>query len=140
MISAPAAALFLDANILISAAWRDGTETALIWQLDAVRLITSDYVMAEVQRNLPRVDQIERLRTLLRSVQILSFDELPDIEEAAALPAKDRPVLAAAVQARAAHLVTGDKRHFGPWYGKSIRGVRITPPTDLLSVFRQQRP
>jgi uncharacterized protein len=97
-------------------------------------------VMGEVQRNLHQVSQIERLRTLMRSVQILTFEALPEIPEAAALPEKDRPVPGGAVQAQADHLVSGDKRHFGPWNGKGIRGVRITPPTELLAVLRLRCP
>ena len=132
----PATILFLDANVLISAAWKEGGEIALIWQMEGVLLITSNYVMGEVQRNLHQVGQIERLRALMRSVQIVSFEKLHDLPEAMALPEKDRPVLAGAVQAKADHLVSGDKRHFGPWYGKSIHGVRITAPTELLAVLR----
>lgn len=132
--------LFPDANLLISAAWKDGSEIALIWQMEGIRLITSNYAMGEVQRNLHQVSQIERLRGLMRSVQTVSFRERPDIQEASALREKDRPVLAGAVQAQADHLVTGDQRHFGPWYGKIIIGVRITAPTELLEVLRRRHP
>lgn len=128
--------LFLDANVLISAAWKEGSEIALIWRMESVRLITSNYVMGEVQRNLHLVSQIERLRTLMRSVQIVSFKDLALIPEATALPEKDRPVLIGAVQAQADHLVSGDKKHFGHLYGTIVRGVRITAPTELLSVLR----
>jgi predicted nucleic acid-binding protein len=133
--SAGSRTLFLDANVLISAAWREGCEIAQIWQMTGVRLVTSNYVMGEVQRNLPRVDQIERLRKLMRSVQLLTFDLLPEIAEVA-LPLKDLPVLAGAVQAKADFLVTGDKKHFGPLFGRVVCGVRIIAPTELLSALR----
>jgi predicted nucleic acid-binding protein len=136
----PVTTLFLDANVLISAAWKDGSEIALIWRMEGVRLITSNYVMGEVQRNLHQVSQIERLRALMRSVQIVSFEELPAIPEATELPEKDRPVLVGAVQAQADHLVSGDKRHFGHLYGTIVRGVRITAPTELLTVLRLRLP
>lgn len=132
--------LFLDANVLISAAWKESSEIALIWQLEGVQLITSIYVMGEVQRNLHQVIQIDRLRGLMRSVQIVHFDKLPDIPEAIALAEKDRPVLSGAIQARADHLVSGDKKHFGPLYGQRIRGVRIISPTELLAVLRLRLP
>ena len=128
--------LFLDANVLISAAWKEGSEIAQIWQMEGVRLVTSNYVMGEVQRNLHQVSQIERLRGLMRLVQIVSSDKPLDIPELIALPEKDRPVLAGAIQAQADHLVSGDKRHFGPLYGKSICGVRITAPSELLAALR----
>lgn len=133
-------ALFLDANVLISAAWKEGAEVALLWRFERVRLITSGYVLGEVQRNLHQASQIERLRTLMGSVQIHYFEDLPDILESLSLPTKDRPVLAGAVAARADHLVTGDKKHFGPFYGTRIHGVRITPPSELLAVLRQKLP
>jgi predicted nucleic acid-binding protein len=136
----PATTLFLDANVLISAAWKDGSEIALIWQMEGVRLITSNYVMGEVQRNLHQVSQIERLRALMRSVQIVTFEALPAVGEATALPEKDRPVLAGAVQAQAEYLVSGDKRHFGHLYGTTVCGVRITAPTELLAVLRLRLP
>jgi len=132
--------LFLDANVLISAAWKEGAEIALIWQMDGVQLVTSNHVMGEVQRNLHQVSQIERLRGLMRSVRIVPLDELPEIPEASLLPEKDRPVLAGAIQAQADQLVSGDKRHFGPLYGKTILGVRITAPTELLAVLRLRLP
>jgi predicted nucleic acid-binding protein len=138
--SGPGTTLFLDANVLISAAWKENSEIALIWQLEGVRLVTSNFVLGEVQRNLHQVSQIERLRGLMRSVQILYFETLPEIPEAIELPEKDRPVLAGAVQAQADHLISGDKKHFGAWYGKSIHGVRITAPPELLAVLRLRRP
>ena len=128
--------IFLDANVLISAAWKQGTEIAQLWNFDGIQLLTSNFVMAEVQRNLPRVDQIERLRTELLKVRIHYFDELPELAEVNVLPAKDRHVLAAAVLMRADLLLSGDKRHFGPLYGRQIHGVRITSPPELLAVLR----
>jgi uncharacterized protein len=132
--------LFLDANILISAAWKEGSEIAQIWRMEGVRLVTSNFVMGEVQQNLHKVTQIERLRGMMRSVRILTLEGLQEIDATIELPEKDRPILAGAIQAHADHLLTGDRRHFGPLYGKSIRGVRITAPTELLAVLRLRRP
>lgn len=129
--------LFLDANVLISAAWKADAEVALIWKMPAVRLVTSSYSMGEVQRNLALIPQIERLRVLMRSVQVLHFEELPDLPECLELPEKDRSIFAAAVKAGADHLISGDKKHFGPWFGKTIQGVRITPPAELLAALRR---
>ena len=135
---------FLDANILISAAWKPNAEVAEIWQLEGVRLVTSIYVMAEVQRNLPKISQIERLRSLMTSVQVLPLpgllQNLPELPELLLLPVKDRHVLAAAIQAHADYLITGDKKHFNQWFRQTICGVRIEPPTDLLSLFHLRRP
>jgi predicted nucleic acid-binding protein len=131
--------LFLDANVLVSAAWKENSEIAQIWQMEGVRLITSSFVMGEVQRNLHQVSQIERLRVLMRSVRICPLEGPTDIDEGIDLPEKDRPVLSGAIQTQADHLVTGDKRHFGPLYGRTIRGVRVTAPTELLAELRLRR-
>jgi|GEM_PF-5168479 hypothetical protein len=55
-----------------------------------------------------------------------------DFPAETALPEKDRPVLAAAIAARATHLVTGDARYFGAYFGKRIRGVLVTTGADYL--------
>ena len=136
--------LFLDANILISAALKPNAEVAGIWQLEGVRLVTSIYIMAEVQRNLPQLSQIERLRHLMTSVEMLLFSELPEllpeIPEFLQLPTKDCHVLAAAIQAKADFLITGDKKHLGLWFGTRIAGVRIEPPSALLGFFHLRKP
>jgi uncharacterized protein len=134
---------FLDANMLISAAWKENAEVTGIWQLQGVRLVTSIYVMAEVQRNLPNIAQIERLRRLMIAVEILLLADLvmeaTGMNEIPKPPEKDRPVLSAAIQAKADFLITGDKKHFGQWFGMTIGGVRIEPPTNLLTLFHFRR-
>jgi predicted nucleic acid-binding protein len=145
MSSHPAPVIFfLDANVLISAAWKPNAEVATIWQFEGVRLITSIHVMAEVQRNLPQLSQIERLRGLMTFVDLLHLPELVEspreISELMLLPQKDRHVLAAAIHVHADYLITGDKKHFSQWFGKTLHGVKIEPPTDLLRHFHLRRP
>ena len=41
------------------------------------------------------------------------------------LPTEDLPILAGAVGSGCTHLWTGDKRHFGRWYGKPLEGVVV---------------
>jgi hypothetical protein len=48
------------------------------------------------------------------------------------LPATDRPIFLSAVAVRATHLLTGDRAHFGPYFGLTIAGVRIERPADYL--------
>lgn len=49
-----------------------------------------------------------------------------------ALPAKDRPILAAAIAAGATCLLTVDKKHVGPFLGQTIGRVRILTPGGYL--------
>ena len=58
-----------------------------------------------------------------------------DTRIAALLPEKDRPVLAAAMQASCDALVTGDRRHFGRLYGRTIGRVMIYDPASLAEAL-----
>ena len=49
------------------------------------------------------------------------------------LPAKDRPILLAAIEAKATHLVTGDVAHFGKYFGTEILGVTVVTPATYLA-------
>lgn len=127
--------LFLDANVLVSAAWKDGSKVCRIWQIADVELLTSNFVVAECLRNLPRDEQQSRFAQLLPALRVLNFEKLPRLESPPPLPEKDQHVLAAAVLARADFLVTGDRKHFGAWYGGSVCGVRVEPPGSFPLVL-----
>jgi len=51
------------------------------------------------------------------------------------LPAKDRPVLAAAIHPSCGALVTGDRTHFGALYGRTIHGVTNHSPRSLAEAL-----
>ncbi len=48
------------------------------------------------------------------------------------LPEKDIPVVRAALNAGVTHLLTGDKTHFGRYFGKKVAGLLILRPADYL--------
>ncbi len=75
------------------------------------------------------------LEELLGSVEIVPTTAPTDhpLLSALELPAKDRPILLAAISVGATHLLTGDFRHFGPYYGERIEGILILPPGSYLS-------
>lgn len=123
--------LFLDANILFSAAYRRDSGLLRLWKLPQCSLLTSSYATEEARRNLARSAQRARLGRLLEPVTIVGEAESPDAADVG-LPAKDQPILAAAIRAKATHLLTGDARHFGPLYGRTIGGVLITRPAPYL--------
>lgn len=139
MSAAPSrrARLFLDANVLVSAAWKDASKVRRLWQIPGVELVTSNLVVEESQRNLPLPEQRQRLAQLLLTVRVLVFDRAPSLVNSPPLPEKDKHVFAAAVLARATFLVTGDRTHFGAWFGSSLLGIRVEPPASFPSVLKE---
>lgn len=123
--------VFLDANILFSAAWRAENGLLRLWKLPLV-LVSSPYAITEAERNLSRKrpEALARLASLLDPVEIA--DALAPVD-AGSLPAKDVPILAAAVAARCEVLLTGDVTDFGHVIGKAIQGVRVLTPSMLLT-------
>jgi predicted nucleic acid-binding protein len=131
------ARLFLDANVLVSAAWKDASKVLRLWQIPGVELVTSNFVIEECVRNLPLEEQHRCFAEILRTVRVLKFAAPPSLENPPPLPEKDKHVFAAAVLSRSGFLVTGDRTHFGAWYGKSLLGVRIEPPASFPAVLSE---
>jgi predicted nucleic acid-binding protein len=131
------ARLFLDANVLVSAAWKDESKVCRLWQIPRVELVTSNFVLEECRCNLPLPEQHQRLTQLLGAVRVFVFRGVPTLENSPPLPEKDKHVFAAAVLARATFLVTGDRTHFGVWFGRSILGISVEPPASFPSVLNK---
>ncbi len=125
--------LFLDANVLFSAAYRDDAGVQRLWNAPNAELVTSDYAIEEAKRNLAGTDQRERLDGLLESVEIVSAGVLdPDLRGDVQLRDKDWPILSGAITAGATHLITGDVRDFGAYFGQQVLGVLILRPSQYL--------
>jgi len=125
--------LFLGANVLFSAAYREGAGVARLWHLSQVVLLTSAYAVEEARRNLAEAQQRERLTTLLASVEIAPAMTLDTpLRADIVLPEKDWPILGGAVNSKATHLITGDLRDFGTYFGKQVFGILILPPAEYL--------
>ncbi|MEO5924907.1 MAG: PIN domain-containing protein [Bryobacteraceae bacterium] len=121
--------LFLDANVLFSAAYREESGLLQFWQLKRVVLLTSPCAIDEARRNLEEGQQRERLAQLVRTVELvhtLSVEGIP------LLPPKDQPILRAAISGKATHLITGDVRHFGKLYETRVSGVLVVTPAMYL--------
>lgn len=102
-------------------------------------LVASAYALDEARGNLAikAPSALSRLDDELAGLLELVAEPGADIIATAAaegLPAKDAPILAAAMAARADLLVTGDRRHFGPLFGRHIHGVKVLPLAELLAV------
>ena len=132
--------VFLDANVLFSAAYLEHARLAALWKLPGVQLITSSYAAQEAATNLNKEDRQSRLRDLIEKIEIVSdalwIDSRIQGQLAGiGLPDKDRPILAGAVAAKADFLLTGDIQHFGRYFGQVLCGVRILQPAEFLNTL-----
>lgn len=128
--------VFLDANVLFSAAYRAGAGLGRLWTLPAtVILVSSPYAIEEARRNLDDAGR-DRLDGLVADLEIVGDMAAGALPSAVDLAAKDRPILFAAIAARATHLLTGDRAHFGALFGRRIGGVLIERPGDYLRAVR----
>jgi predicted nucleic acid-binding protein len=123
--------LFLDANILFSAAYRPDAGLLQLWRIRHVELYSSRYALAEAEINLSDHVQRKRLKDLSGSLRLVE-SRSPMLPRGIVLPQKDAPILIAAIEAHATHLLTGDVRHFGPYFGRKIGGVTILLPAEYL--------
>jgi predicted nucleic acid-binding protein len=123
--------LFLDANVLFSAAYRSDTGLLELWKLREVVLCSSRYALEEARANLSNEVQRTRLVRLEGKVRLFDAGER-ELPHGVALPEKDVPILLAAIAANATHLLTGDIRHFGSFFGKRVEGILVLPPGDYL--------
>ncbi len=129
--------LFLDANILFTAAHNPSGKAALVLELGSKghwRMITSTLAVEEASRNLTAKypSAVSRLEILLRDMTVLPSVSGGDCP--IALPAKDRPIFLTALRCGATHLLTGDMRHFGPFMDDASQtaGIRITTVAAFL--------
>ncbi len=128
--------IFLDANILFSAAKSDGAVRALLRLLvERGHTCCADgYVITEARRNLAAkgAEALVVLDALLPHLHLAEGVPGPaPASEVEWLPEKDRPVLAAAMRLRCDVLVTGDRTHFGAGHDRSFGGVTILSPRML---------
>ena len=128
--------VFLDANILFSAARADGAIRQFLALTEAAghELWADAYVFEEARRNLAAKDPdglsvLEAMAARIKIGGLLASGTL--LPDTVVLAEKDRPVLAAAIHHRCDILVTGDRIHFGSLYGKTIRGVSVLSPAML---------
>ena len=127
--------IFLDANVIYSAAYLSQSRLRELWDLSHAELLTSPFALEEVRRNLG-LDRPERLGDLEKLVSRMTITPEPgpgrSLPDDVDLVDKDRPILIAAIQARATHLLTGDKDHFGKLFGRTVAGVLILPPSQYF--------
>lgn len=108
--------LFLDANVLFTAAHNPDGKAALLFDaLDLKRweLLASAFAIAEARRNIATKYPpcAARLESLIARLTVVT--QPAPVAVGISLPEKDQPIYLAALACRATHLLTGDKRHFG---------------------------
>ena len=131
--------LFLDANILFTAAHNPGGRSAALFHLARAGtciLVTSPHALEEARRNLRMKypSAVHALEGLIAATSVEPEASSKGVDWALerGLPLKDAPILAAAAQAHCDVLVTGDRTHFGSLYGRRLRGVEVLAPAEAL--------
>jgi predicted nucleic acid-binding protein len=132
--------IFLDANVLFSAAKSDGAVRRLLALVSEAghECWADGYVVEEARRNLvaKAPEGVPALSALLGRVRLAAAQPHPGAAEATvALPEKDRPVLAAAIRLKCDALVTGDRTHFGAFDRKRLGGVTMYSPRRLAEAL-----
>jgi len=127
---------FLDSNVLYSAAYRPTSVLHRLWTFSDLRLLTSRYAIAEVERSLDPARHSALWSLLDATIEV----ETPppgtqSLPPQLILPPKDEPIFLAAVAARASLPLTGDRRHFGPYFAQRHNGVLIV---DVAASLRDR--
>lgn len=134
--------VFLDANVLFSAAYRETGSVRAFFDLanaGACSLVSSAHAEEEARRNVAakQPDRVADLERLLGEIETCPEPRPATIAWAldSGLPPKDAPILAAAVEARCQILVTGDRTHFGALFGRRMRGTMVMLPADAIELL-----
>lgn len=137
--------LFLDANVIFSAAHREkgrAQDLVALARGGHCGLVASMHALEEARRNLQLKSSGFERRLMEALVQITVVVEAPatlvDWAREQGLPLKDAPILAAAVHAKADLLVTGDTRDFGHLFGTTLRGTRVVTPASAIDLVLKE--
>jgi predicted nucleic acid-binding protein len=131
--------IFLDANILFSAAKTDGAIHALVARLRAAKheCWVDGHVVDEARRNIiaKTPERLPQFEDVIARVNVSTVVAAIAPAETRGLPDQDRLVVAAAAALNCDALVTGDRTHFGRLYGRRVAGVRIYSPRSLYAAL-----
>jgi predicted nucleic acid-binding protein len=128
--------VFLDTSTILAASWSaKGLSHVLIHHAPKAgwRLITSDYCLAEVEKNvLKHPSGAARWNRMIRPgldvVGSIYVIDRPIVFDAT----KDKPVLLSAIASSADYLVTSDTTDFARVLGTTVYGVNIRTPKSFL--------
>lgn len=134
--------LFLDANVIFSAAYSDTGGSSYIFQLakkGRLILYSSRLAIKEAERNLRKKADIERVLNLYGLLNEISI-KLIDINRTKAkekfsdlVGEKDSPILASAIASKADFFLTLDKKHFlNEKVLKANLPIKIVNPSQFI--------
>ena len=130
--------LFLDANVLLTAAHNPRGKATLVIELGVQgywKLFSSPYALEEARRSLERKfpRSLDALGTLPRGVRLVEHRAGPGFPEG--LSQKDQPIFQAALVCQATHLLTGDLKDFGPFMNQpeNTFGICIQTVAEFLN-------
>lgn len=128
----------LDCNVLISAGLNPGIcRTVLHEVLESHQCILSAQILREYVTVARRKCFAGAQETLISLIQVVSRNAAFVAPEPSTLhlpDSKDRPYLDAALAAKAAVLITGNKKHFPD---SAYQGVRIVSPRQFLEMSQE---
>jgi len=126
--------VFLDANVLFSAAYLEHSALFRLTALKDTQLLSSAYAIEEARRNLAtdRPQAVSRLNHFLTAVTTVDAPRGLELPKHIRLAPKDVPILLAAIYGKADFLLTGDLRHFGKFYGTRVAGVLVLRPAEFF--------
>ena len=129
--------IFLDANVLFTAAHNPDGKAALIIELGSSgswSLFSGSYALEEARRNLERKfpSYPDRLSNLQQPIRIIEHN--PKMAFTDGLVVKDQPIFQAALACQATHLLTGDLKDFSPFIDQpdATYGVCIQTVSEFL--------
>lgn len=133
--------VFLDANVLFTAAHNPHEKAAFIIELGAAGhflLFTSDAARVEAERNLAAKypHSLPFFEALMNTITLAAADLSAAFP--AGLPVEDAVIFQAARNCRATHFLTGDLGHFGAFMNRPETTFSITIQTvaQFLSAIR----
>ena len=99
--------------------------------------VTNSYAVEEAKRNI----ELKQFGSLEGLEQLLSHCTISDkitTQLPVSLAQKDIPILGGALASECSHLLTGDKRDFGAFFGKKVGNTIVLSPRQLVDLLRNK--
>jgi hypothetical protein len=119
--------VFLDANVLYSAAYMEFAGLAQLWSLNDVQLLSSAYAIEEAGGTRSWICPRRSRASIVywHSYPVSTPRRVSNWRETSASTRKPGPILLAAIHGQAGYLLTCDVRHLQHLYGKRVEGVLV---------------